>query len=304
MTRDRSREKRLEYLRAVGLAGYVPAGPVGERIRFLHDQRGVTFDVIAERTAVDCETIRMHYRGVNKRGQVIQSCTMATERKVLGARLKPEDGAWFPVVGIRRRLQGLSALGYTTPFLAAELPISDFRVLHKILSGRKARKTVKAGFASAVVAVYDKLADTDPVDAGVAALPAARCRTFARRRGYAPPSCWDEDTIDDPGAFPEWTGRCGTVFGWRIHQVQGIPICRPCVDVRGESAVELSGELLRHQRVSRGLSQEQLARLAGIKVDQYRSWERDRTKPRYEEQLDLVLVALNVTYDQVAREKE
>lgn len=297
---DRSRERYLEYLRTQGLAGYVPAGPVRERLQYLHDRRGITYDVLAERTGLDRETILMQHRGINKLGNEIRFAKMATYRAVMGTKFGPADCAWFPAVGIRRRLQALQTLGFTLPFMAARLPVGDYRQLHLTATGKKSRGLVRSEFADSVILLYDKLYDTDPVEAGVLAQAASRARSYAKKNGYAPPSCWDGDTIDDPAAIPEWTGKCGTFFGWRIHTTEGIPLCPACADAQGASAAELSGPKLLEARLRRGWSQERLAQDSGIKVDQYRSWERGRTKPRYQWQLDQVLAALDVTFDEVA----
>lgn len=299
-SRDRRRERHLEYLRAQGLAGFVPAGPVRDRLRFLHDRRGITFDRLAEKIGLDRETILMQYRGTNKTGARIKSCEMKTERLVLGARFTREDMAWAPALGVRRRLQALYAVGYTGPFLAERLPTANYQILHNTMSGKKSRGLVKAEFADAVSLLYDKLYDTDPVEAGVLAQASSRARTYAARHQYAPPSCWDSDTLDDPEAIPEWTGKCGTVWGVRIHETEGIPLCPPCAGARGATDVELSGPKLLAARLRRGWSQERVAQESGIKVDQYRSWERGRTKPRYPEQLDRVMAVLDVTFDEVA----
>lgn len=296
---DRSRERYLEYLRTQGLAGYVPAGPVRGRLQYLHDRRGITYDVLAERTGLDRETILTQHRGINKLGNEIRFAKMATYRAVMGTKFGPADCAWFPSVGIRRRLQALQVLGFTLPFMADRLPVGDYRQLHLTATGKKSRGLVRSEFADSVILLYDKLYDTDPVDAGVLAQAASRARSYARKNRYAPPSCWDADTIDDPQAIPEWTGKCGTFFGWRLHTTEGIPLCPACADAHDASDAELSGPKLLEARLRRGWSQERLAKDAGLKVDQYRSWERGRTKPRYPEQLDRVLAVLDVTYDEV-----
>ena len=299
--RDRSKEKRQEYLRAVGLAGYVPAGPVQQRLRFLHDKRGVTFDVLAERTGMDRETVLMQYRGTNKAGQVIRSCHMATERKILGAKFKPGDGAWFPAVGIRRRLQALAVAGFTAPFLADRLPVGDYRILHNTLSGRKSKGLVKAEFADAVITLYDKLHDADPVEEGVLAQASSRCRNFARRHGYAPPSCWDGDTIDDPEAEPEWTGRCGTWWGWHIHQRDGIPMCDRCAPhADSEPYPGFDGHRLRALRERKGYSRVRLAdQVEGINASTIQYWEDGRSKPVRQNKIDRVLSVLDATLEDV-----
>lgn len=302
--RDRSKEKRQEYLRAVGLAGYVPAGPVQERLRFLHDRRGVTFEVLAERTGVDRETVLMQYRGTNKAGKVIRSCHMATERKVLGARFKPGDGAWFPSVGIRRRLQALAVQGFTAPFLADRLPVADYRILHNTLSGRKSKGLVRAEFADAVIALYDKLHDADPVAEGVLAQASSRCRNFARRHRYVPRSCWDPDTIDDPAAIPEWTGACGTWIGARAHTREGIPMCPACAphDL-GVTVPGFSASKLRALRERSGLSRASLGELVGVNASTIQYWEEGRSVPEREWKIDKLLSVLDATFEDVTEEE-
>lgn len=36
------------------------------------------------------------------------------------------------------------------------------------------------------------------------------------------------DTIDDPAAFPDWTGQCGTAAGYSAHSRHHVPYCDPC----------------------------------------------------------------------------
>ena len=44
---------------------------------------------------------------------------------------------------------------------------------------------------------------------------------------------WDDDTIDDPAAFPDWTGKCGTPDGYDAHyKMKILPSCQPCRDAR------------------------------------------------------------------------
>lgn len=299
MGRPRSpNERRGDYLRATGRAGYVPAGPVRDRIRYLHDQMGVPIKRISERTGLHVDALKCQYHGVNKCGKPIKFAEMATERAVLGTQFGPDDCRYFPAIGIRRRLQALAAAGFTLPFVAP-LVGEDYRNLHRTMSGGKGREFVAAHRAATIIEVYDKLSRTTPEAAGVGKQSASRARGFARSNGYAPAECWDSDTIDDPDAIPEWTGRCGTVYGWRIHEIQGIPICAPCSDLQGAEQGTLSGDRLRDLRVRRGYSQDQLAKAAGLKVDQYRSWECNRTKPRFPHQLDQILTVLDVTYDEV-----
>jgi hypothetical protein len=88
--------------------------------------------------------------------------------------------------------------------------------------------------AGKVDQMYRKLALVKPEDHGIAEGAIVRAKTYARKAGWtATPGCWDEDTIDDPSAFPEWTGQCGTVYGFRVHYREGLlPVCEACSKAR------------------------------------------------------------------------
>lgn len=295
----RRRERKAAYLRQVGRPIQVDPAPAIAHVRHLRSL-GMTARQMAEQSRLSANTFNDLARGrrtVDKGGQPIKVIDRADLEEVLRVRFEPPNGygAIVDSTGARRRLQALGAIGFGGRFQAAELGVAVQRVHYWI--------TVDRPMASASVGriceVYDKYADADPYDLGLTPYSVNRAKGDAVRRGHAPPSCWDADTIDDPDAIPEWTGQCGTVFGWRIHETQGIPLCQPCADARGSSDVRLSGEKLRQARVRRGLSQLQLAAEAGIKPDSYRSWETGRTQPRFQKDLDQVLGVLDVTYDQV-----
>lgn len=135
----------------------------------------------------------------------------------LGART-PIDGT-----GTRRRLQALVAMGWTQSELARRLGMNRSNFGRTIVSA-----LVEAGTARAAIALYDELWRLDPVKHGVAEHRVDAARQLARSNGWAPIGAWDDDTIDDPAAFPDWTGRCGTPEGYRDHYQQGTPRCEPC----------------------------------------------------------------------------
>jgi hypothetical protein len=82
--------------------------------------------------------------------------------------------------------------------------------------------------AMAVAAAYDRLWNQDPRQHGVTVGTYKKVRGVARAHGWAPPGAWDDDTIDDPTAHPEWTGHCGTDRGWWLHRLEDIPVCPSC----------------------------------------------------------------------------
>lgn len=130
------------------------------------------------------------------------------------------DGA-----GTRRRLQALVYAGWTQSELARQIRMNRANCGKTIVSDLVEVATVKAARA-----VYDELWRVDPVAWGVPVFRAEAARRIAASRGWAPVGAWDDDSIDDPRAFPDWTGRCGTPEGRRAHYNHKIPVCQPCRD--------------------------------------------------------------------------
>jgi hypothetical protein len=76
--------------------------------------------------------------------------------------------------------------------------------------------------------LYDQLWKLNPLEHGVALHSHNRARNLAHAYRWAPVGAWDDDTIDSPDAFPDWTGACGTPRGYRAHSTHRIPLCDPC----------------------------------------------------------------------------
>lgn len=151
-------------------------------------------------------------------------CTRArvvTVEKVLAVQPRDHTSVWHgrrqDPIGCARRLQGLMYDGFTQVHLAKLFPdLKDHRALNRLCSGDQGY--VSPGIAERISDLYAKLENQTPDDLMIPRREQKRCRTQAIRRGYAPRHCWDEDTIDDPKAIPEWTGRCGTAKGYEIHR--------------------------------------------------------------------------------------
>ncbi|MFG3476429.1 hypothetical protein ACGF3K_14355 [Streptomyces sp. NPDC047980] len=135
----------------------------------------------------------------------------------LGART-PIDGT-----GTRRRLQALVAMGWPQSALARRLGMNRSNFGRTIVS-----ELVAAGTARAAIALYDELWRLDPTAHGTADHRAAAARAYAADRGWPPVGAWDDDQIDDPAGFPDWTGRCGTPEGRAAHYRIRVPVCQPC----------------------------------------------------------------------------
>jgi hypothetical protein len=141
-------------------------------------------------------------------------------------------GARTPIdaTGTRRRLQALVAKGWTQSELARRLGMDRANFGRTIVSS-----LVEAGTARAVLALYDELWRLDPTAEGVPRYRAEAARLIARNNRWAPIGAWDDESIDDPAAAPDWTGRCGTLAGRRDHHRLHIPMCEPCRTARREA---------------------------------------------------------------------
>lgn len=152
-------------------------------------------------------------------------------------------------VGVRRRMQALVADGFGYNVLGGVMGISLQAVFQ--LCTREA--PAHASTYGYVVPVYEKLEGKDPMAYGATKLGVSRALGTARRHEWAPSMCWDADTIDDPAAFPEWTGACGTVTGYNLHRSEQVHVkqmrdrngkdrltvlCEPCCAARVESKAQ------------------------------------------------------------------
>lgn len=131
-------------------------------------------------------------------------------------------------IGTRRRAHALVAVGWPQQYLAEHLGMQPGNYGQMLL-----REHVLVRRALAVRALYDDLWKVDPKERGATAAGITRARRHAAANGWAPVGAWDDDTIDDPAAFPDWTGQCGTPNGAPAHYRDRIlPVCQPCRDAR------------------------------------------------------------------------
>ena len=288
--------KRIAYLQETGQGGYVPAGPVQERIRYLKDRRGITLLTIAERADVDKRMIKAHYLGYFYKDVPLDQCFWRTEQAILTARFTAADGHSVPPDGGRRRLQALAAAGYPQKFLGDQLGWSTARVC-AIAKGRQGLTFLTVEVDQKITRVYEKYEMSPPGDHGIAASTIVRALGYARKNGYAPAHCWDSDTIDDPDAIPEWTGACGTAEGLRIHQREGIPACPPCLAVNlgpAAGALSLNPAKLKAAREARGLSHQDVGDILGVHNSTVHYWETGRSAPRSRTITDRYLAVLDL----------
>jgi hypothetical protein len=125
--------------------------------------------------------------------------------------------------GTHRRLQALMANGWPQMRLGPHIGRHPVYVNALLQQPR-----IYGVTAVSVAAAYDRLWNQDPRQHGVKTGTYKKVRGVARAHGWAPPGAWDDDTIDDVSAHPEWTGHCGTDRGWWLHNVNDIPVCARC----------------------------------------------------------------------------
>lgn len=191
----------------------------------------------------------------DKRARGVAKAADYRKRRYLGLVPKP-----ISPVGTMRRVQALYALGWTCPEIGERLGVSAARVGH-IMNGLYARVTPETD--ARVRAVYDELSMTVPVDKPMVRRGDCpiheRGRNDARRRGYAPPLAWDDETIDDPAAKPAHLLRPAAPRGFDEAAV------RRRVD--GDHAVQLSDpdrrEVVRRLH-ARGFSDGEIENQSGI----------------------------------------
>ncbi|WP_426568138.1 hypothetical protein [Streptomyces canus] len=208
---------------------YVDAEPVRQHVRAL-EAYGIGWKRVAQLAGVPAGVVGKLLYGARGKAPT-KGLRPDNAAKLLAVQAVPENLA-TPVdgTGTRRRLQALIAGGWPQSQLARRLRMlpGNFGVL---LFRNDAG--VLPGTARAVAALYDELWRADPLEHGVHAQAASRARNQARAHRWPPVGAWDDDTIDDPAASPDWTGKCGTPEGYSAHNRHGIPMCEPC---RGAAA--------------------------------------------------------------------
>ncbi|MGW6255448.1 helix-turn-helix domain-containing protein [Streptomyces sp. NPDC055085] len=239
---------------------------------------GMSSYEIAAQTGVHQTTVSRIARGAQhglSRDSYDRLNRLVFEQPIRGEGVKAGSRAGSRVnpAGTVRRLQGLNAAGFNNAFLGVYLGVSKQAVAK--MTGGTAR-FVYGATAVAVRELYGKLADTNPLDYGIPAVSVTRAVALAARHGMAPPTAWDEETIDDPQACPEWTGSCGTVDGYLIHHQEGLPVCPPCAEA-GTGDVFDRGRL-RAARLNADLTLLGVENLTGINRETVKHIENGRSR--------------------------
>ncbi|MGW2692405.1 hypothetical protein ACWC3Y_11145 [Streptomyces sp. NPDC001296] len=200
----------------------VDAEPARRHVRNLMAAR-VSLARIAKAAEVGIATVSglLYTRGPG-RGRCEQ-LREENSRRILSVRAADVVTGTVDAAGTRRRLQALMAGGWPQLRLGPHFGLHPHYVTELLRQPR-----VYGTTAVVVAAAYDRLWNQDPRQHGVALGAYKKVRTHARANAFAPAGAWDDETIDDPTAAPEWTGYCGTDRGYWVHKRQNIPGCARC----------------------------------------------------------------------------
>lgn len=224
---DRKRARYAEKEKAAGRPMRVPADEARAHRDALR-AAGMTDSAIAK--AATENGYPLHQTTVSTCGLHNPNVHRDTAAGILSVDLETataEPHKLVPVIGAQRALMGLVVAGYSLRWLSTFVVYPDKgretenrSAAYAIVSGKFNRlehKTFERIWKQA-----QKLEHTDPADMGLTAQAIARAKNYAAKREWVPLTCWDDDTIMDPGAFPEWTGACGTTTGYNLHRKHDI----------------------------------------------------------------------------------
>ncbi|MBN8884051.1 MAG: hypothetical protein J0H73_17300 [Salana multivorans] len=227
-TRDLNRRN------AYGRSNLTPAQPVRDHVAALR-AAGMGLKTIATAAQISTGTLTKIVYGAPRpdgtRRPPAARTTKTTAAKILALNPTIKPGAHVDATGSRRRLQALTAIGYSAHQLATRAGL-DRQIIDALLLGK--RRQVLAATAATIRSLYTGLEHTPatwatPGQRGSVNRAVAR----AKRAGWLVPAWWDPDTIDDPEHTPTPRPRTGLPKGeavrlntisrlddW-IHLVQG-----------------------------------------------------------------------------------
>lgn len=286
--RARQMRMRARKLRALGKPLKVlphEFEQVKALVRRAHEA-GMTARQIGEQVGLDRTSPQQIVNGKVKtvrRSTYDKLMTLRIEEPAGGGKTR-HHGSLTDPTGMQRRLRALRAVGFTSRAMA---PLLDMEPTYiRFLTNTDIKYTYWAT-ATLVAKVYEKLQDADPADYGIGVEHIIKARRTGEKRQWAPPWCWDDDTIDDPDAFPEWTGVCGTEEGAAVHEREGIPLCEPCRSAAPARQLSENVPVEDFDRIvfratykEQGYTARSLAEAIGSSPDSIYRWQSGERQPR------------------------
>lgn len=224
---------------------YVDAQPARDHVRLLAEY-GIGHLRVATLAGISSGPVSRLLYGMPGRPPT-RRIRPETHAKILAVRPILDNLADFARTdgtGARRRLQALTARGFTGTFLAARLGMEQTN-LSKLL---RADGKLEAVTVRAVFALYDELWNADPAVHGIARGASTYARTVARKYGWLVPMAWGEE-IDDPMFVPD----VGDDMPQPLVIAENVEFIRRTTEATDEQIAERLG-------ISRDVLQKNLAR--------------------------------------------
>ena len=204
----RAAKKRERVNRQLGRATH--RDPAQTRARLAELNKTMGWEDIAKAAG----TSSAHLREIAS-GRIAR-VKQTTHAKIMAIEPEPTGGQYIDATGAIRQVRALQAIGHSVIVIAEAAATHRSRIMPLVNGHPRLRRSL----AVRIDAAYNQLASRSG--------DSTRSRNRAARECWAPPGAWDEETISDPDAHPEWTGYCGTDRGWWTHTNEGIPMCPRC----------------------------------------------------------------------------
>lgn len=174
---------------------FVDAEPVRRHLAVLAEI-GIGYKRAADLAGLSRSVVQVLLYGKGERPPSI-GVRPSTAAKLLALRPAREQlapGALVPTVGAARRARALACIGWSLTEQARRIGWTVQNYSGTLL--HRPALTVRSD--QAIRGLYDELSMT-PAPPGVSA---TRARNHAHAQGWFSPLAWDDDTIDDPAAYP------------------------------------------------------------------------------------------------------
>lgn len=221
---DPRRRKWVNYQKTQGVFPYADATPVHEHLAHLLTR--LSKAEIARRAGLPIGTVRVHTAGGCQQSRMIRPDNADA---ILGVRIGPDD--FTPLersTGGIRMYRGMVCLGWTARVLGEIVGVNYSSTSSTLINMNRGDFSPLPRLYSALMEACQKLETTDPLDHGIELKVKNRNISWARNNGWYSITAWDYDTVHLPDAFPDTTGACGSIEGYRIHRKYDTPVCGPC----------------------------------------------------------------------------
>lgn len=182
------KQRSLQLLEGTWQSSLVPAGPARAHVTTLREQGWSVASLEALLGAHPGSLAPLLYE---RHREALRFITRQRQERILGVELDLDcvpDGCHVPALGLTRRVQALSAVGWSLSVIAERAGVTK-----QALAGSVKRDVVTARVARRIRDIY---AELEMIQG-----PSLRARRHAEAQDWAPPAAWDD--IDDPHEQPD-----------------------------------------------------------------------------------------------------